>query len=75
MRILITSDNGQPHGLGRHSIIVDDATQHLAQALEDARAATPDEVLSIPNARVHASAGEAGTASLRAGNIVEISAF
>lgn len=72
MRILIGYDNGLPHSLGRSGLIVDDATFAYVEELKDAKVNTPDEILSIPNARLHATAGTPGTASLRAGRITTI---
>ncbi len=75
MRILITFDDGRPHGLGRGGFIVDNATHAYVQELLDAKAQTPDEILTIPNARVHATAATSGTASLRAGHIETVREF
>ncbi len=75
MRILISFDDGRPHDLGRGGFVVDDATHAYVQELLDAKVQTPDEILTIPNARLHVSAGTAGTASLRAGNITDIRKF
>ncbi len=72
MRILISFDNGQPHDLGVRALIVDDVTHAYVQELLYARDRTPDEILTIPNARIHATAGTAGTATLRAGCITSI---
>lgn len=72
MRILIASDNGQPHGLGNRAFIVDNATHAYVQKLWNAKTNTPNEILTIPNARVHATAGTPGTATLRAGSITDI---
>lgn len=71
MRILISFDNGQPHGLGVRAFVVDNATPAYVRELMYARDWTPDEILTIPNARIHAT-GPAGTASLRAGKIETI---
>ncbi len=72
MRVLITFDDGRPHDLGRGAFIVDNATHAYVQELLDAKVQTPDEILTIPNARIHASAGTASTATLRAGKITSI---
>ncbi len=69
MRILITFDDGRPHGLGRGSFVVLGASRTYARELLDAKEQRPDEILTIPNARIHMTVGAAGTASLRAGNI------
>lgn len=71
MRILLTVDSGIPHDLGRHVIIIEPATAALARQLRDAAATDPDEILSIPNARIHVVA-DPGTASVLAGNIVAV---
>ncbi len=72
MRILIRFDNGQPHDLGVRAFIVDHATHAYVQELLDAKVQTPDEILTIPNARIHASVDVASTATLRAGKIESI---
>ncbi len=71
MRILIRFDNGQPHGLGVRAFIVDGATHAYVQELLYARDWTPEEILTIPNARIHAVA-EPGAATPRAGKITSI---
>ena len=72
MRIVITHDNGKPHSLGLRNLIVDSATSELVNEWLVARDSAPNEVLAIPNARLHVSADQSGTASLRAGNIIDI---
>ncbi len=72
MRILIRFDNGQPHDLGVRAFIVDGVTHAYVQELLDAKVQTPDEILTIPNARIHMTAGTASTATLRAGKITSI---
>ncbi len=72
MRIILTVDDGRPHGIGCRSLIIEPATHAQLQELKDAAAGDPDKVLSIPNARLHMTVGITGTASVRAGNIVEV---
>lgn len=72
MRIIICYDTGEPHGLGRRSLIVDDVTYSYVNELRTAKDTTPDLVLTIPNARLHVVAGSSGTATLKAGQIAEI---
>ncbi len=72
MRLIITFDDGRPHGLGHGSLIVEPATRRLQQALLEAAANDPESVLSIPNARLHMDVGTSGTASLRAGWITDV---
>jgi hypothetical protein len=64
MRILIRFDNGQPHDLG--------VTHAYVQELLNAKVQTPDEILTIRNARIHMTASTASTATLRAGKITSI---
>ncbi len=72
MRIIVTVDDGRPHDMGRRSLIIEPATHAQLQELKDAADGDPDEVLSIPNARLHVAVDTTGTASVRAGHIVEI---
>ncbi len=72
MRIILTTDDGRPHGMGCRSLIIEPATHAQLQELKDAAAGDLDKVLSIPNARLHMAVGTTGTASVRAGHIVDI---
>lgn len=70
MRIFINYNSGRPHGLG--GIVVDGASRSYVEKLRQAGLRTPDEILSIANARVHVAATTTGVASLRAGSITGI---
>lgn len=52
MRLILATDDGHPHDLGRRSLIIEPATPDLLAEIRDAMAEDPDRVLTIPNARL-----------------------
>jgi hypothetical protein len=70
MQIVLTIHDPRPGQSPTRSIRVD-GDEALAASIRESARATPDEILTIPGARIHVVA-EPGVLTIRAGRILDV---